>query len=131
MKRTGLVVVLAAGLLMGCTSNTKMEVGFKTTMKVNAVFNAKDVAKGEVINAKFIVENTGDSPLVLSDVKGSCTCTVADYPEDPIAPGESGVIKADVKTESFPPGPITRTITILSNTTPASTTVAVKANIIK
>ena len=131
MKKITMLAFLAAGLFSSCGSKNEVEVGFKTTMTVESVFDAGKVAKGEVIQAKFNVENTGDSPLILSDVKGSCSCTVADWSKDPIAPGKTGYIKAEVNTQEFQFGPITRSITVLANTTPAATKIAVKANIIK
>ena len=131
MRKLGLVLFLAAAFVSCESGNKDVAVGFKTTMKINAVYDAGKIAKGEIINAKFTVENTGDSPLILSDVKGSCSCTVADFSQDPIAPGKKGYIKASVNTESFSVGPATRSIRVLSNTTPAETTVIVKATIIR
>jgi hypothetical protein len=122
---------IAAALLSSCENNTELQIGKKTTMEVNPVFNAGKVALGEVIKAKFKVENTGDYALVLSDVKGSCSCTVADWSKDPIAPGESGFVEAQVNTESFSPGHISRSIRILSNTEPNLTVVNVEATIIR
>lgn len=118
-------------MLSSCENNTELQIGKKTTMEVNPVFNAGKVALGEVIKAKFKVENTGDYALVLSDVKGSCSCTVADWTKDPIAPGESGIVEAQVNTESFSPGKISRSIRILSNTEPNLTIVNVEATIIR
>ncbi|MDR0802571.1 DUF1573 domain-containing protein [Fluviicola sp.] len=123
---------LALSFLTACSSDSPSEVvGYKTTMKIQSVYNAGKIARGEVIHAKFPVENTGDYPLVMSDVSGSCSCTVADWSKDPIPPGEKGYVKADVKTESFSEGPVTRSVTILSNTTPPGTKVVIEANIIK
>lgn len=106
-------------------------VGYKTTMKVASTYDAGKVVRGEMIHAKMEVENTGSYPLVLSDVSGSCSCTVADWSKDPIAPGEKGFVKADVNTESFSSGMVTRSITILSNTTPPNTKVVIQATIVK
>ena len=95
MKRIAVVLGLVfAGMSVttSCDEPTKVQMGERTTLKVNAVYDAKKVAVGEVIHAKFTVKNTGDVPLVLSDVKGSCSCTVADFPTDPIAPGITGII---------------------------------------
>ncbi len=123
---------LALSFLTACGSDSPSEiVGYKTTMKIPSVFNAGKIARGEVIHANFVVENTGEYPLVLSDVSGSCSCTVADWSKDPIPPGEKGFVKANVKTESFSEGPVTRSVTILSNTTPPNTKVVVEATIIK
>lgn len=134
MRKIVFLVPIAIGMafLSACGSDSPAEiVGYKTTMKVPSVFNAGKIARGEVIHANFVVENTGDQPLVLSDVSGSCSCTVADWSKEPIPPGEKGFVKADVKTESFSEGPVTRSVTIVSNTTPPNTKVVVEATIIK
>lgn len=131
MKKLGFAISMLALLAFGCEQKTEVEVGFKTTMKLQSTYDAGKVAVGEVINATFEVENTGEGALILSDVKGTCGCTVADWTKDPIPPGEKGEIKAQVNTSGFSLGPVKKTITVSSNTTPAVTTVMVKANIIK
>jgi hypothetical protein len=125
-----------------CQTDNNVEIGKKTEMKVNAVykdnknhsknnpmvFNAGKITKGQEINATFKVTNTGKSPLILTEVKGSCTCTVADFPKKPIAAGESAEIKAIVKTDKTGDGPISKSIRIIANTAPdALTVVYVKA----
>ena len=130
--RKMLFLGLALSFLTACGSDSPAEiVGYKTSMKVASVFNAGKIARGEIIKANFVVENTGEYPLVLSDVSGSCSCTVADWSKEPIPPGEKGFVKANVKTESFSEGPVTRSVTILANTTPPNTKVVVEATIIK
>ena len=42
---------------------------------------------------EFRFTNTGKEPLIIEKAKGSCGCTVPNWPKDPIAPGESAVIK--------------------------------------
>lgn len=134
MKRIAIVLGLAfAGLSIStsCDEPTKVQMGERTTMKVNAVYDAKKVAVGEVIKAKFTVENTGDVPLVLSDVRGSCSCTVADFPKEPIAPGKSGVIKATVDTKAAAVGHLEKSVRISANTSPELTVVSIQATIIR
>jgi hypothetical protein len=86
-------------LLIACGEEQKVEVGQKTTMEITPEFNAGTVIKGEIIKARFKVENTGNYPLVFGEVRGSCSCTVAEKPEEPIQPGETGEIIAEVNTE--------------------------------
>jgi len=43
---------------------------------------------------EFEFTNNGQAPLVISDVEGSCGCTVTEYSKDPILPGKQGKIKA-------------------------------------
>ncbi|MBM3423974.1 MAG: DUF1573 domain-containing protein [Bacteroidetes bacterium] len=64
-------------------------------------------------NCAFEFTNTGDEPLIISNCKGSCGCTVPEWPKEPIAPGAKGVIK--VKYDTKRPGPISKSVTISSN----------------
>lgn len=124
-----LFIAPAFFMLFACTETEMVEVGNKTTMVVDPVFDGGEVVKGEIISAKFVVRNTGSYPLVIADVKGSCSCTVADRPEDPIQPGEEAVIKADVDTDRTSTGEITKSVRIVANTEPSVTEVAIKATV--
>ncbi len=46
----------------------------------------------------FTVTNTGDKPLILSNVKASCGCTTPEFSQDPILPGKSAKIKVGYNT---------------------------------
>ncbi len=67
----------------------------------------------------FIFTNTGNEPLVISQVKSSCGCTVPTKPKEPIAPGETG--KIDVKYDTSRQGPFRKIITVYSNSVENST----------
>ncbi|MFY7668210.1 MAG: DUF1573 domain-containing protein, partial [Crocinitomicaceae bacterium] len=60
----------------------------------------------------FEFKNTGDEPLIISNAKGSCGCTVPEWPKEPIAPGAKGSIR--VKYDTKRPGPINKSVTITS-----------------
>ena len=116
-------------LLQSCGGSDKVEVGQKTSMEIDTVFDAGSVVKGEVINAKFKVKNTGKYPLVFGEVRGSCSCTVAEKPEEPILPGESGEIIAQVKTDEVHTKLVNKSVTIMANTEPHLTVVMIKGKI--
>ncbi|WP_248723710.1 DUF1573 domain-containing protein [Seonamhaeicola sp. ML3] len=61
----------------------------------------------------FEFTNTGDAPLVITDVKSSCGCTIPSKPKEPILPGKTGEIK--VKYDTNRVNPIRKTITVISN----------------
>ncbi len=118
--------------LLGSCGSEEIKVGQKTTLEVTPeLYDAKDVIKGEVITAKFIVKNTGDHPLVISDVKGSCSCTVAEAPKEPLSPGEEAKIIAYINTDVIPAGTLRKTVRIVANTVPSVTKVIIKGNVIR
>ncbi len=61
--------------------------------------------------AKF--KNTGTEPLIISGAKGSCGCTVPNWPKDPIMPGETSQIEIRYDTKRV--GAINKTVTVTSN----------------
>ncbi len=61
----------------------------------------------------FNVTNTGDKPLIISNVKASCGCTVPEWSTDPIAPGKTGKIKVGYATAN--PGAFNKMIEVFSN----------------
>lgn len=80
------------------------------------------VDAGAVVTYDFTFTNEGKVPLIISDVRSTCGCTVADWPKTPIAPGKGGVIpvRFDTKNKS---GRQNKPITITANTIPAKTVV--------
>jgi uncharacterized membrane protein len=124
------IAIACIGLLLfSCSSNNKVEVGAKTTFSVNKEFKAGKILHGEEIEAIFKITNTGKSPLVIAEVKGSCSCTVADYPEEPLEPGESEEIKATVRTENAAEGVLSKEVRIIANTEPSLTVLKITADI--
>ncbi|WP_276134079.1 DUF1573 domain-containing protein [Polluticoccus soli] len=49
--------------------------------------------EGETSSYGFEFTNNGKKPLLISGATGSCGCTVADYPREPIQPGQTGTMK--------------------------------------
>ena len=113
-------------LAVSCdTEVSEAELGDKTSVKIepiytgktpinssDSVFQAGDVVKGDVINAKFKITNTGK-------IKAGCGCTeTSKLPENPIAPGDYYVIEGKVKTAELSTKKINKYIKIEANTSP-------------
>jgi hypothetical protein len=64
-------------------------------------------------NREFKFTNKGKSPLIITNCKGSCGCTVPTWPKEPIAPGATASIKVKYATDRV--GPFTKTVTVTSN----------------
>ena len=62
---------------------------------------------------EFVFTNTGNEPLVLSNVQPTCGCTIADWPKEPILKGKKGIVKGTYNAAGT--GLITKSITVHSN----------------
>ncbi len=58
------------------------------------------VKKGEIVKIEYDITNSGDQPLLISNAEISCSCTTADFPKQPIMPGQSikVIVNFDTKT---------------------------------
>lgn len=87
------------------------------------------LTQGERVSTEFTFTNKGKSNLIISDARGSCGCTVPEWPKKPIAPGERGVMKVAFNSEGKS-GYQEKTITIVTNCEPATRIIRIKANIV-
>lgn len=62
---------------------------------------------------EFEFTNKGNSPLLLSNVRSSCGCTIPTWPKEPFEPGKKGVIVVKYDTKRI--GPFNKSITVYSN----------------
>ena len=77
---------------------------------------------------EFKFTNTGKEPLILQKPTSSCGCTVPTWPQEPILPGKSDVIKVTYATHNI--GPINKTVTVTSNAKTNRVVLTIKGNVI-
>ena len=88
------------------------------------------ITQGEKVEHTFNFKNTGKTALVISSVQASCGCTVADdWPKTPVMPGKDSSIKVTFNSEGKK-GQIYKTVSIIANTHPSTTILALKGEII-
>ncbi len=88
----------------------------KTSIKFNEMnFDFGEIREGDVVDHTFVFTNTGSNPLIITDAKGSCGCTIPTYSKEPIAPGASGNIKVQFNS-SGRKDEQDKTVTISANT---------------
>jgi Protein of unknown function (DUF1573) len=78
------------------------------------IHNFGTILEGEPAVFEFNFTNTGDQPIILSNVKASCGCTTPYWTREPVPPGEKGSIKASYNSKGRP-GNFHKSITITSN----------------
>jgi predicted secreted protein len=104
--------------------------GPTTTMSFTETeFNFGKVKAGEKVQHDYVFKNTGKEPLVISNAKGSCGCTVPEWPKEPIAPGASAKIKVEFDSKGKS-GPQTKQVTITANTDPVQSIIYIKGDVI-
>ena len=89
--------------------------GFTTIQWLDSVQQFGKVTDGEKVLISFQFKNTGTNPLVISEVTAGCGCTVPEKPEAPIAPGETGIIKAEFNS-SGKVGQVSKNVNVTCNT---------------
>lgn len=84
------------------------------------------IVQGTPQETIFKFTNTGDAPLVITDARSTCGCTVPEYPKNtPIAPGQGGELL--VKFNGSGNGAVTKTVTVVANTDKGSEIIRIKA----
>ncbi|HEY4287358.1 MAG TPA: DUF1573 domain-containing protein [Puia sp.] len=113
MRYLPFAILVVSFVAFGCNSGAKRD---KAGNNVNSraladtaryttiewLDSAKDFGKipeGQKLDVAFRFRNTGATPLVIGQVRPSCGCTIAEQPQEPIAPGGEGQIKAVFNSE--------------------------------
>ena len=92
---------------------------YTTIQWLDSTFISKGkVKEGTEVEIVFRFKNTGDKPLVFSRVDARCGCTVADKPEEPVAPGKEGTIVGKFDSKGRP-GNNRKFISVEANTKPS------------
>ena len=74
-----------------------------------------EIINGTPVETVFSYKNTGETPLVITDVKSSCGCTIPkDWSREPLAPGASD--QFTVKFNGKGNGKTSKAITVTANT---------------
>lgn len=73
-----------------------------------------DMVQGEKVKTSFRLTNTGEAPLIITDTKVTCGCTVPSWPKEPIPPGETAEIEVAFNSAGKR-GRQNKTVTLLAN----------------
>ncbi len=116
MKNFVLVTVMTLGFSLFANAQ-KIEF---VNLEQNNTLNYGEIEKSADGLRVIEFKNVGDAPLILSNVKASCGCTVPTYEDKPVMPGKTAEIKVKYNTTRL--GPINKVITITSNDLDSPTT---------
>jgi Protein of unknown function (DUF1573) len=115
---------LAATFLAGCGGDNRA-IAMQQVMRDSARYTSiqwldstKDfgtIPEGQKVEVAFRFRNTGSTPLVITQVRPSCGCTIAEQPKEPIAPGAEGHISAIFNSQGHA-GVNRKTLFVTANT---------------
>lgn len=72
------------------------------------------INKGDKVDHAFEITNTGDQPLIITEVKPACGCTAPSFTKDPILPGQKGEVVLSFDSSSFD-GVVNKSAEIFAN----------------
>jgi hypothetical protein len=143
MLKNILILASAAYVLCSCNVRSKdkvattnplnkqVEITDPTTVKlIDTVFNFGTITAGEVVSTSFRFVNTGNKPLIITDARAQCGCTVPEKPTEPIQPGDTSEIKVKFDSKGKE-GHTNKTVTVISNAEPTFPTLLLTGEINK
>ncbi|HLW14323.1 MAG TPA: DUF1573 domain-containing protein [Flavobacteriaceae bacterium] len=90
-------------------------------------FDFGEIEQGTRVEHMFTFVNSGDAPLVITNARSSCGCTVPEYTREPVAPGEKGELL--VKFDGSGRGTVNKNITLTTNTEKGMERLRIKATV--
>ncbi|KPK82937.1 MAG: hypothetical protein AMS27_13555 [Bacteroides sp. SM23_62_1] len=126
--RLYIIVFILTGLF-ACSGNSgntiqKQETRIKFD---NNVYDFGTIDFGGEGICEFVFTNTGQVPLVLTNVKSSCGCTIPEWPHEPVKPGEKGKIR--VSYDTYRIGVFSKSVTVYSNATNSPSSLYIKGTV--
>jgi hypothetical protein len=126
MKKV-ILLVLVVSTIASCDIRKNDKNGHPSTIShftdttsvqmIDSVYNFGKITEGENVVFSFRFKNSGKKPLVISAATAGCGCTIPEKPEEPLLPGETGVIKVAFHSRGMA-GLIQKEVNVVSNAVP-------------
>jgi hypothetical protein len=127
MKKISIIIVLILITAFAAQAqDVKKASGPEITFN-NLVHDYGTITQGANGDCAFKFKNSGNEPLIISDVRKSCGCTTPTWSKEPILPGQSGSVNVGYNTNIV--GTFSKTITVLSNANNATVTLTIKGTV--
>ncbi len=105
-----MICAMVMGFAISASAQTDNKAEFKF---VEEKHDFGKVPQGKPVTTDFVYTNIGEEPLILTEVKPTCGCTIADYTKTPVKKGDKGSIK--ITYNAAVEAPFNKTIVVTSN----------------
>lgn len=109
MPAVALVFAIAALGLVSCSLEPRPHIVVEPEK-----IELGEVEPDDLVDASFVVKNTGNAPLKITEAKSECGCTANNFKPTSLAPGKSLAVNVKVDT-SMKQGPILKDIAVYSD----------------
>jgi len=100
-------------LIMGTPISANAQFQYPNFKWENTEHDFGEIKHLDPVVYEFEFTNKGQAPLVISEVEGSCGCTVTEYTKDPVMPGKTGKVKATFDAAAI--GKFRKSIKVVAN----------------
>ena len=108
-------LIKLCAVIIGFIGLTAMQDGTKADFKFDKeTHDFGKIVQGKPVSVDFVFTNTGEEPLIISNVESTCGCTVPKYTTAPVLKGSKGTITVTFNAAAIQPG-FTKAVTIKSN----------------
>jgi len=145
--KNSIVIVFLSFVCIACNDNAASKIDVTNQVKptrvsldqVDTPTNAKmdfestewdfgEIDQGDAVDYAFKFINSGTDPLIITNAKGSCGCTVPEWPREPVAPGATGVINVKYNSKGKK-GKQNKRVTLTTNMVPSQQVLIVKGQV--
>jgi hypothetical protein len=110
MKKILMICVVILGFAFTASAQDSEKAEFKFKEEKH---DFGKIPQGTPVTTLFEFTNVGKEPLILTEVRPTCGCTIADYTKTPVKNGEKGIIK--ITYNAAVAAPFNKTIVVTSN----------------
>ena len=127
MKKTAFLFFALIFFIPGIHAQQSQSAQNDSIVFEKLVYDYGSITQGSDGNCEFTFTNKSKMPLILSNVKSSCGCTIPEWPRQPIEPGKTGTIKVKYNTNRV--GTFGKSVTVSSSAINSSVVLRIKGNV--
>ncbi len=107
-------IMILCAVVLGFVAFTAMQTDDKAVFKFEKeTHDFGKITQGNPVSVDFKFVNTGDQPLIITNIESPCGCTVPKYTSTPVKKGETGVVTVTYNAAAM--GSFTKSVTVKSN----------------